>query len=129
MDCAECREIISAAMDGEARPAETAQAEAHLASCGACKEIADRLAQLDRLARVHEVQAEDDEKLLAAYDAVIGPAHEQEAGLPSPAPSLACHDDSSGHLHLVGAAACGCASHCGCGCQQGEACRCSTQVA
>ncbi|MEJ2862326.1 zf-HC2 domain-containing protein [Actinomycetospora flava] len=36
-DCDVCREAMSAALDGEADPAEVARADAHLAGCAACR--------------------------------------------------------------------------------------------
>jgi predicted anti-sigma-YlaC factor YlaD len=44
MNCVECREILSAALDAEASPAELQTAEAHLAGCADCRAFRDDLA-------------------------------------------------------------------------------------
>ncbi len=51
-ECAACREVVSARLDGEAGdPAEESAADAHLATCAACRAWADRAARVTRLTR------------------------------------------------------------------------------
>lgn len=51
MDCTQCREALSAQMDGEESAAEQSELDAHLAVCGGCCRFADDAARLTRLAR------------------------------------------------------------------------------
>ena len=51
MDCTECREAISAELDGEGSAAERAVIDAHLAACVACRWFTDEAAHVTRLAR------------------------------------------------------------------------------
>jgi predicted anti-sigma-YlaC factor YlaD len=52
MDCALCRDIVSAQLDGEAMPLEWAGAEHHLASCVPCRSYRDEVTPLHRVVRV-----------------------------------------------------------------------------
>lgn len=52
MDCARCREVLSAELDGEASAAETAVAGHHLASCPSCRTHRATIAVLHRTVRV-----------------------------------------------------------------------------
>jgi len=52
MDCTECREILSARLDGESTPGEDARADRHLAGCVACRAFADGAAALHRSIRL-----------------------------------------------------------------------------
>lgn len=60
MDCSRCREVLSAQLDDEAAPLETAAAEHHLASCGACRRHRDGLLRLHRSVRVAAAEAVPD---------------------------------------------------------------------
>ncbi|MGH3779210.1 MAG: zf-HC2 domain-containing protein [Pseudonocardiaceae bacterium] len=51
MDCTECREALSACLDGEANVAESRAVDAHLAICAACRWFGDEAARVTRLAR------------------------------------------------------------------------------
>ncbi|MEO7195297.1 MAG: zf-HC2 domain-containing protein [Pseudonocardiaceae bacterium] len=51
MDCAQCREALSARLDGEERPTESGALGAHLATCAACRQFADDVARITRLVR------------------------------------------------------------------------------
>ncbi|MGH3421682.1 MAG: zf-HC2 domain-containing protein, partial [Streptosporangiaceae bacterium] len=51
MDCTQCREALSARLDGEASPTESGALDAHLASCAACCQFTADAAHLTRLAR------------------------------------------------------------------------------
>lgn len=51
MDCTECREAVSAELDGEGSAAERALVDAHLATCVACRWFSDEAAHVTRLAR------------------------------------------------------------------------------
>jgi predicted anti-sigma-YlaC factor YlaD len=52
MGCEQIREILSAHLDGEAGPEETARAQAHLDGCAACRQWLDGAAAVTRLARL-----------------------------------------------------------------------------
>ncbi len=51
VDCTQCKEALSAQLDGEESPAERGAIDAHLAICGACRWFADEAARVTRLAR------------------------------------------------------------------------------
>lgn len=51
VDCMQCREAVSAALDGEDEGAESGAIDAHLATCAACRQFADEAARVTRLAR------------------------------------------------------------------------------
>lgn len=51
MRCEDCRDAISARLDGEDLPGEAELVDAHVAGCAACVEYADRAARVTRLAR------------------------------------------------------------------------------
>lgn len=55
MNCDECREILSARLDGEDRPGEAAAADAHVAGCDACAQWWEAAVQVTRLARLAAV--------------------------------------------------------------------------
>jgi hypothetical protein len=46
VDCIQCREAISAALDGEEGEAESGAIDAHLAICGTCRPFADQTPQV-----------------------------------------------------------------------------------
>lgn len=52
MDCATCRELLSAQLDGEELPGGEASLTAHLHGCAACRAHQRRLAPLNRQVRV-----------------------------------------------------------------------------
>jgi copper(I)-binding protein len=53
MDCAACRDVLSAALDHEAGEAELADASDHVAACQACSAHRSRLEVLHRRVRLH----------------------------------------------------------------------------
>ncbi len=72
MDCAQCREAISARLDGEDVPGEADAVEAHLAGCPACVAHQEQAARVTRLARTRAVESVPD--LLDAVLAAGPPA-------------------------------------------------------
>jgi len=73
MDCGQCREAVSARLDGEDDPDERAVADAHLETCAPCREFVNRAAHINRLARTGVAQPVPD--LVDAVLAVAPPAH------------------------------------------------------
>lgn len=55
VECDECREILSARLDGEDGPGEAAAADVHLATCDACVQWWEAAARVTRLARLQAV--------------------------------------------------------------------------
>ena len=53
--CAECREALSARLDGEDDPRERAEVDAHLAGCAECARWLDRASVVSRMARMSTV--------------------------------------------------------------------------
>ncbi|MGH3670389.1 MAG: zf-HC2 domain-containing protein, partial [Pseudonocardiaceae bacterium] len=51
MDCTQCREALSARLDGEESPTGSNALDAHLATCAACRRFTDEAANLTRLVR------------------------------------------------------------------------------
>jgi predicted anti-sigma-YlaC factor YlaD len=78
MDCPSCRDVLSARLDGEATPVESAAAEHHLATCIACQGYAATLTQLHRSLRVAHVDPVPDlsRVILAAAPLAGSPARE-----------------------------------------------------
>jgi predicted anti-sigma-YlaC factor YlaD len=72
MRCADCRDGISARLDGEDLPGEAAAVDAHLAGCAECRRFADRAAHVTRLTRTREAEPGPD--LVAAVVAAAPPA-------------------------------------------------------
>lgn len=68
MGCDECREALSAGLDGEDDPVERAAADAHLDDCAQCRQWFDTAALVTRLTRtsVVPVSFEVDDAVLAA---------------------------------------------------------------
>ncbi|MGH3752430.1 MAG: zf-HC2 domain-containing protein [Pseudonocardiaceae bacterium] len=70
MDCTQCREALSARLDGEESEsaAERDAIDAHLTTCAACRRFADQAARVTRLARTGVATQEPDvvEAVLAA---------------------------------------------------------------
>lgn len=60
MNCETWREVVSADLDGEATPAESAAVEEHLAECAACRRWAERAAVVTRRARTRPAEAAPD---------------------------------------------------------------------
>ncbi|MGH3887754.1 MAG: zf-HC2 domain-containing protein [Pseudonocardiaceae bacterium] len=60
MDCTQCREAISARLDGEDSAAQRNTIDAHLAACAACRRFADEAARVTRLARTAVATQEPD---------------------------------------------------------------------
>ena len=60
MDCAQCREDLSARSDDEQSVAQQDTIDAHLATCGACRRFADQAARVTRLARTAVASPEPD---------------------------------------------------------------------
>lgn len=56
MSCEECRDAISARLDGEDLPGESERIDAHLAGCAVCPAFAERAAQVTRLTRTRAVE-------------------------------------------------------------------------
>jgi predicted anti-sigma-YlaC factor YlaD len=71
MRCEDCRDSISARMDGEDPGVAPEAVERHLAGCAACRAFVDRAAHVTRLARIRPVEDHPDvlPGLLAALDA------------------------------------------------------------
>ena len=51
MDCTQCREAVSARLDGEEGPRESSAVDAHLAACPECSQFSDDVARVTQLAR------------------------------------------------------------------------------
>ncbi|MGI5126374.1 zf-HC2 domain-containing protein [Pseudonocardia sp. CA-107938] len=71
MGCLEFRNAISARLDGEEQPSESAALDAHLATCADCAEYADRAARITRLTRTRVAEPGPD--LVAAVLAAAPP--------------------------------------------------------
>jgi predicted anti-sigma-YlaC factor YlaD len=83
LDCRECRETVSARLDGEDPPGDAVaaeRAEAHLSTCSACRAFVDDAAHITRLARTRPVEEVADlgPALLEAWSAAA-PAREEAA--------------------------------------------------
>jgi predicted anti-sigma-YlaC factor YlaD len=68
VDCTQCKEALSARLDGEESAEERGAIDTHLASCAACRQFADEAARVTRLARTAVATQEPDvlEAVLAA---------------------------------------------------------------
>lgn len=68
MRCEDCREAISARLDGEDLPGEADAVDAHLRTCADCRAFAERAARVTRLTRVRLAEPEPDlvDSVLAA---------------------------------------------------------------
>jgi predicted anti-sigma-YlaC factor YlaD len=81
MECKECREVLSAQLDGEAAAPELAAAEEHRRTCAACNEFAESSARLHRATRLGAAPEVPD--LTGRILARIGPdARRREGALP-----------------------------------------------
>ncbi|MDQ4021007.1 MAG: zf-HC2 domain-containing protein [Actinomycetota bacterium] len=60
MDCTQCREAVSAGLDGEGSATEQSVIDAHLKICAACHRFADDAAHVTRLARTAVAAPEPD---------------------------------------------------------------------
>jgi predicted anti-sigma-YlaC factor YlaD len=76
MRCEDCRDAISAEMDGEDPGTEPGAVDRHLEGCAACRAFAERAAHVTRLARIRPAEQLPDllPGLLAALDAGESPA-------------------------------------------------------
>ncbi|MFP5071158.1 zf-HC2 domain-containing protein [Pseudonocardia nantongensis] len=149
MECQQCREAVSAHLDGERADAPREGVEYHLARCLPCHAFAASAERIGRLVRVRAAEPVPD--LAGAVLATLGlaePAAEAEPpdpvrpdpvrpGLVSVGGCCGPGDGApvtvpvvvSASAGVSGAGSCGCAATCGCGCQQGAPCRCGQQVA
>jgi predicted anti-sigma-YlaC factor YlaD len=68
VNCTQCKEALSARLDGEGSAAQGRTIEAHLTTCAACRRFADQAARVTRLARTAVATQEPDvvEAVLAA---------------------------------------------------------------
>jgi copper(I)-binding protein len=75
VDCEACREVLSAALDGEAARGERDEADAHLATCAACREHAEDLHALHRRLRLRPAEPVPDlaERIVAGLPPVPPP--------------------------------------------------------
>ncbi len=71
MRCHDCREAISARLDGELDPADAPRVDAHLAGCVACRRFDDRVAHVTRVARTRVAEPAPD--LVAVVVDAAGP--------------------------------------------------------
>ncbi|NMH96257.1 zf-HC2 domain-containing protein [Pseudonocardia acidicola] len=60
MECAECREALSALLDGEELPGEEQEIDVHLEECSECWTFADRAAHVTRLTRTRVAEQTPD---------------------------------------------------------------------
>jgi predicted anti-sigma-YlaC factor YlaD len=90
MRCEQCREALSARLDGEEPPEPRAAPDAHLQECAECRRWLDAAARLTRLARMSVVTTvpEIGDEVLAAIPepAIPEPAIPEPAGLRSAGP-------------------------------------------
>jgi Putative zinc-finger len=134
MDCQQCREAISARLDGEATEAESVAVDVHLGWCADCRAALDRAEWVTRMARECAVEPGPDPAtvLLAAWDAAMAPAGRgadlDVVPVGNTGRSSGCASDVR-QLHTVGASECACAAGCACGCQSGRPCRCGQHAA
>ena len=127
MDCTQCRDVVSARLDGEATASEEPAADAHLSGCPSCRHEAERTADVTRWARLAPAAVGPDlvESVMAR---VFGPP----SGITPAAdvaPVAGTSDLAPVVASLVPASLCGCDPSCRCGCQEGRACRCERGAA
>jgi predicted anti-sigma-YlaC factor YlaD len=79
MRCEQCREIVSAQVDGEAQPAEWAAASRHLLTCPDCREYASASEHLARQTRLRPVEPVPDLTGRIVAAAGIGPNRHRPA--------------------------------------------------
>ncbi|MBW0092988.1 zf-HC2 domain-containing protein [Pseudonocardia sp. KRD-184] len=77
MACGDCRDAISARLDGEDLPGESEQVDAHVAGCAECRAFAERAARVTRLTRTRAVEQVPD--LAAAVLAAAPPVRARRA--------------------------------------------------
>jgi predicted anti-sigma-YlaC factor YlaD len=82
MRCEQCREALSARLDGEERPEHQAALDAHLQACAECRRWVDDAAHLTRLARMSVVTTvpEIGDEVLAALPEPAVPRRARLAG-------------------------------------------------
>ncbi|MBC3191141.1 zf-HC2 domain-containing protein [Pseudonocardia sp. C8] len=131
MTCQQCREVVSASLDGEAGAADRAAAAAHLEGCPACRAYAEGAERVGRLARVGPAEQVPD--IAGALLASLGISAPEPVDAPPAPPALSCLPGgccgSASADTATTRSACGCPSTCGCGCQDGAPCRCGTRAA
>lgn len=85
MSCGDCRDAISARLDGEDLPGESEQVDVHLAGCVGCRAFGERAARVTRLTRTRAAEPVPDltAAVLAAAPAPVRPwrADAARAGL------------------------------------------------
>lgn len=116
MDCQQCREAVSARLDGEVDVAESAAIDVHLDGCAACRSAQEQAVRVTELARAYRELEPD-------------PAAVERAALVGPNTRAPECGSNALRLWPLGAAVCGCAVTCGCGCQDGNPCRCGSRAA
>lgn len=138
MTCQQCREVVSASLDGEGGATERSIADAHLAGCAACRAYEVDARRVARLIRVRPAEHVPDVAgpLLASLG--IAERESQRVAAADPAaPGLTCLPggccgggpvEKSAEVRAAGPA-CGCLATCGCGCQDGAPCRCGVRAA
>ncbi len=73
MDCKKLREVLDAYVDRELSLDAAAQAEAHIAECGACRRAVEGLARLREAVRTAAGKPEAPERLLARVQSSLSP--------------------------------------------------------
>lgn len=133
MNCAQCWDVVSAGLDGEASAAERAIADEHLARCLPCRRAAERAVLITRLARIDLVWPAPDyvDSVLAALGISEEPA---DVVLAPPASAGQAGYGTDNHRTQRDAAgdhpgSCGCRRTCRCGCQDGRPCLCTGKAA
>jgi predicted anti-sigma-YlaC factor YlaD len=74
MRCEDCREIVSARVDGEDRTGEWDRAREHLRGCAGCREFRAEAERLERLTRLRPVRPVPD--LTPSIVAAVAPEHD-----------------------------------------------------
>lgn len=130
MECQQCREILSAVLDGEASTAESEQAGRHLCGCRDCRDWVAQAEAVTRRVGIGPVGGDLSglvDRVFAAGEHSWSPREPETAEWLEPARSPAGPERP---LRLVSqnqapaGSVCGCVASCRCGCQQGHACRC-----
>ena len=130
MTCQQCREVVSASLDGEAGAEERAVADAHLAGCAVCRAYEVEARSVGRLARVRPAEHVPD--IAGVLLASLGIVERGPQRVPA-APELSCLPGGCCDSALAdpgeAGSVCGCLATCGCGCQDGAPCRCGIRAA
>ncbi|WP_232663682.1 zf-HC2 domain-containing protein [Pseudonocardia sp. TRM90224] len=99
MRCSECREALSARLDGEDAPGESADVDAHLEECAECAAFAERAAHVTRLTRTR--LAEPGPDLTGAVLAAAGSGKRRRRGVGADAVRLALGAVAVGQFALA----------------------------